>query len=130
MENSAVFFYILIIVALTLKGVVDIVWKNKSKSITKTPPFDASQQPEQTFVKQKKKNKVRKEKPSHPIAIFAEGKRMEHQEYPSPISAIAEDKESPILKEDEPVFDIPTIQNADDLKKAIIYSEILNRKYN
>ena len=81
MENSAVFFYILIIVALTLKGVVDIVWKNKSKSITKTPPFDASQQPEQTFVKQKKKNKVRKEKSNHPNAIFAEGKRMEHQEY-------------------------------------------------
>lgn len=128
MENSAVFFYILIIVALSIKGVLDIIWKKTSKDIIEMPPIDANQVPDRTIIKRKKKDKYRMNQ-SGISETFAKGDTFSHQEYSPNNFSIAEDEESPILKEEEQTFDIPVIQNADDMKKAFIYSEIINRKY-
>lgn len=128
MENSAVFFYILIIVALSIKGVLDIIWKKASKDIIEIPPIDAPKVPNRTIAERKKKNKY-KMKPSGTSEIFAKGDEFPRQEYAPNNFSIAENEESPILKEEEQTFDIPAIQNTDDIKKAIIYSEIINRKY-
>lgn len=124
MENSAEIFYILIVVALTLKGMLDIIWKKTSKKITETPPFDASQEIERTVVKQ---NKMKK-KPNDSNKIPTNTIRHETQESLSHAVTVMEKQEPTLSIKEEEVFDMPAIQNADDMKKAVIYSEILNRK--
>lgn len=128
MEDSAVFIYILVIIALIIKGVIDFIWKKAAQNIPQNPPIDATQLP----------NKPRKhatngmpqpaqQKRSEPVVQFNEGERALPNE---PLTEdIADLSSSPLNDRTEDASPMLSIRNADDLRKAVIYSEILHRKY-
>lgn len=110
MDNGE-FIYIIIIVAVVLKGIIDVVWKRTAKEAEVLPPFDSRQKP-QPMAKQA------------PVFTETIPDTQPVTEINAPgikeIKTPSEEPECPPLVQ---------LQDADDLKRAVIYSEILNRKY-
>ncbi len=129
MEDSTVFFYILVVVALLLNGVINIVWKKATRNIPQNPPIDATQLPNKTTTHLP--NNVKrpiKQQTVEPVVLFNEGERALPDE-----AAILEGKavfqEKPLTMKNDDAAPMVTIRNIEDLRRAVIYSEILHRKY-
>lgn len=126
MDNGE-FIYIIIIVAVVLKGIIDVVWKRTAKEAEVLPPFDSRQKP-QPMAKQAppKKNKEKKSAPAGQAPVFTET---------IPDTQPVTEINAPGIKEIKTPSEEPEcpplvqLQDTDDLKRAVIYSEILNRKY-
>lgn len=130
MEDSGVFIYILIFVAIALKGIMDVVWKKSAKSIDAMPPIDASAIPQEPEVpvtekRHKRRNIEKKQKEQSYEQIVTHNK--------SDLEGLTSygQKEISTLNTDhtDTTNDLATINDIDDLKRAIIYSEIIGRKY-
>lgn len=123
MDNTGL-IYVIIIVALIIKGVIDFIWKQSAKQAEILPPFDSKQKPQViTERKQPEKKKRKKQIATKPELLSAETH--------SPSYAAIERNQPEITPRPEEGEHNPVIiQDLDDMKKAVIYSEILNRKYN
>lgn len=122
MDNGG-FIYVIIIVALVLKGVIDFIWKRSAKMDEVLPPFDPRQQPQSATPRGKKKKK-NSTADNIPVSTVNEPAVQPVVEISAPS---IQEIQTPSIKEEA---DNPVIQNVEELKKAVIYSEILNRKYN
>ncbi len=129
MEDSTVFFYILVVIALLLNGVINIVWKKATRNIPQNPPIDATQLPNETTTHLP--NNVKrpiKQQTVESVVLFNEGERALPDE-----AAILEGKavfqEKPLTMKNDDAAPMVTIRNIEDLRRAVIYSEILHRKY-
>lgn len=129
MEDSTLFFYILVVVALILRGVINIVWKKASRNIPQNPPIDATQLPNETTTR--RPNSVKRsaqQQTTEPVVLFNEGERVLPDE-PATLEGKAILQEKPITMMNDDAAPMVTIRNVEDLRRAVIYSEILNRKY-
>lgn len=129
MEDSTVFFYILVVVALILNGVINIVWKKATRNIPQNPPIDATQLPNETATHLP--NSVKRsaqQQASEPVVLFNEGERVLPDE-PATMEEKAPLQEKPLTMMNDDAAPMVTIRNVEELRRAVIYSEILNRKY-
>ncbi len=129
MEDSMVFFYILVVVALILKGVINIVWKKATRNIPQNPPIDATQLPNETTTHLPNSvERSAQQQATEPVVLFNEGERILPDE-PAILEGKATLQEKPLTMMNDDAAPMVTIRNVEDLRKAVIYSEILNRKY-
>lgn len=126
MDNGE-FIYIIIIATIILKGIIDVVWKRTLKKAEVLPPFDPSQKPQPTAPQvPPKKRKNKRPAPVEQVPVYTGTSPVEQPSMEISAPGIKEVKSEPEETDNAPLVQL---QNADDLKRAVIYSEILNRKY-
>ncbi|MDR1937666.1 MAG: hypothetical protein LBQ73_04090 [Tannerellaceae bacterium] len=134
MDNLGDWLYIVLLVIAGISGLLGAGKKKKQPTEELDEPGNVSDPdywPQEVVipplqpVKTEKKRKTQKKQSGY-ISLFTEGERsIATSSIPDLYSTQPEDA----FGESRPGVSGDTFQDADELKKAIIYSEILNRKY-
>ena len=123
MDNLSSFIYIIIIAAIIFNGLWGVFRRSKAKEGEILPPFDPRQQP-QTAPAREIPEPQEIEIAPVPQPAKRKNKRKAHQPIPSADPPQAKDIQAIAENKEETLFG-----NPNDLRRAVIYSEILHRKY-
>ena len=125
MDNLGEVIYIIILIAFIAKGLLSAVKKALTQSPEEhLPPFNPQQKPQTISPADRQPKSMQENQP-------AEKSLLETNIQPT-YSKQKEDNQLADTTEignEDSLPNMAPFQNADDLKRAVIYSEILNRKY-
>lgn len=128
MDNLSSFIYIIIIAAIIFNGLWGVLRRSKTQEGEILPPFDPRQQPHTAPTLEVPESKESETVPAPQPAQPTHKRKARH-----PLSTT----HSPLVPNRQPIADNKQeeiqeetlFENPDDWRKAIIYSEILHRKY-
>ena len=130
MDNfGEVIFYIVILIAILFNGLLSIVKKNNDKDGDILPPFNPQQK------KQRSRKKLILAYPDQDETEMIPDKIPSLQEVdPVPMNATNKNiapaiKRKTITTNNKKILEMVPLRSNKDLKRAVIYSEILNRKF-
>ncbi|GHT33291.1 hypothetical protein AGMMS49574_18660 [Bacteroidia bacterium] len=123
MDNLGDWLYIILLVVFGLSGLLSSLKKKVPAEVEQTQSYDEYELEEELPHKVEMPKKVPHKKPDYFSNAAAEGRRN--------VKTIETDFHHTAVTEEESPFHLSadTFHDMDELKKAIIYSEILNRKY-
>ncbi len=149
MDNWGEVIYIVLITAFVAQGLLTVVKKSLTKTddiLPPNPPQDKSlmtdpenpspQMNETTFPPEKSLLETISHEKEREETVIRQNKKKRGNKRQSHLQSANTTKTEPMppitdtsIEPETPLADIAPLKNADDLKRAIIYAEILNRKY-